>query len=154
MPPRLLVAFASVLFLSCSYASLSGFQLPKGDRTGKSFFVRHQPNDARRLDGIIVKALRSRGFRVVADPGDSPDYVVSYIDKWYWDMRTYLVDFRVDVRNAESSILLGTGRSFQTSLDAMGHDYGDFVESALGAALAGDGNWVHLSRRGAGRRSR
>ena len=137
---RLALPLAALFLVSCSFVSLSGFQLPQEDRTGKSFFVRHQPNDQRRLDHVLAEALRSRGFEVVDEPGQSSDYVVSYIDKWYWDMRTYLVDFRVDIRDAESNILLGTGRSFQTSLDAMGHDYGDFMKSALDAALGDDGS--------------
>ncbi|MCH7549985.1 MAG: 50S ribosomal protein L22 [Candidatus Krumholzibacteriota bacterium] len=70
-------------------------------------------------------------FEVVGEPSESPDYVLNYIDKWYWDMRTYRVDFRVDVRDTETNMLVGSGRSFQASIDAMGHTYEEIVESAL-----------------------
>jgi hypothetical protein len=48
-----------------------------------------------------------------------------------------MVDFRVDVHDANTGVLLGTGRSFQTSLDAMGHTYQNIVENALRVALEG-----------------
>jgi hypothetical protein len=135
--PRLVLAFVALFFVSCSYASLTGFQLPEEDQAGKRFYVIHQPNDNRRIDHILAQALLTRGFDVASDLSESPDYVVTYIDKWAWDMRTYLVDFRLDIRDAETNLLVGTGRSFQTSLDAMGHTYGEIAKSALDAALKG-----------------
>jgi hypothetical protein len=139
---RLILVFVALFFVSCGYGVLKGFPMSTMDHEGTSFFVFHQPNDNRALD---QRALRSRGFRVEFAASESPDYLVNYIDKWYWDMRTYMVDVRVDIRDAETNTLVGTGRSFQASLDAMGHSYEEIIESALDAALTG--NLTHVSKR-------
>ena len=136
---RLPLLFVTLLLQSCSYASLSGFPIPTAASEGKIFFVRHQVDDDRALDVVLADALRARGIAVANETSDSPDYVVSYIDKWYWDMRTYLIDFRIDVRDAQTEVLLGTSRSFQTSLDAMGKSYQQIIETTLSAALDGLG---------------
>jgi hypothetical protein len=142
---RLILVFVALFFVSCGYGVLKGFPMSTVDQESTSFFVLHQPNDNRALDEVLSKALRSRGFRVEIAASESPDYLVNYIDKWYWDMRTYMVDVRVDIRDAETNMLVGTGRSFQASLDAMGHSYAEVIESALDAALTG--NLTHVSKR-------
>ena len=138
---RLMLVFVALFFVSCNFATLTGISMPKPDQQGKSFFVRHQPKDKRGLDKVLADSLRSQGFEVVGDPSASPDYVLNYIDKWYWDMRTYMVD----IRDAETNMLVGTGRSFQASIDAMGHSYAEIAESALELAL--DGNKKHVNMR-------
>ena len=65
------------------------------------------------------------------------DFVVTYIDRWFWDMRTYLIDFRIDVRDAESGRLLATARSYQSSLAAMGHTYQDVIRRTVEALVKG-----------------
>jgi hypothetical protein len=142
---RLTLVFVALFFVSCGYGVLKGFPMSTVDQEGTSFFVLHQSNDNRALDQVLSRALRSRGFRVEFAASESPDYLVNYIDKWYWDMRTYMIDVRVDIRDAETNMLVGTGRSFQASLDAMGHGYEEIIESALDAALTG--NLTHVSKR-------
>jgi hypothetical protein len=69
-------------------------------------------------------------------------------------MRMYLIDFRVDVRDPESDLLLATARSFQTSLAAMGHRHEEFVEEALTILLDGSDARPSSKPRSGGRRSR
>lgn len=136
---------APLLLLSCSYAGIGGFAMTTDAQAEAAYFVEHQPKDTRALDEVLADDLRARGLRVVASKPDA-DYAVSYIDKWYWDMRMYMVDFRVDIRDARTNVLVGTGRSFQTSIDAMGHSYQEIMQSALSVAL--DGPQPHVARSG------
>jgi hypothetical protein len=96
-----------------------------------SFFHRLEPVYIQALVGL----LQARGLEAAVSPMESPDYVVSYVDKWYWDMRTYMIDFRVDIRNAETNELVATGRSFQTSVVDGRDTYDKIVEAALNTAL-------------------
>lgn len=137
---RSLLSIAVVLVISgcVSQSSLDGFRLPVAAREkGLVFFVQHQPKDERRLDNTIAAVLQSRGIDAVTDPEVPADYVVSYVDHWYWDMRMYLVDLRIDVREPESNILVATGRSYQTSLAALGSSHRDIVEDAVAVIIEG-----------------
>ena len=131
--PLLLLSFGCV-----SQSSLDALQLATSARSeGATFRVEHQAADERRLDRQIAGELRRRGFQVVEDPNASVDYRVTYIDRWYWDMRMYLIDLRIDVRDAESGVLVGTGRSYQSSLAAMGQTHTDIIQKTVGVLIDG-----------------
>jgi hypothetical protein len=136
--PRRLFALLAVLGAGCvSQSSLDGFPLPAEARQpGATFAVRHQPQDQRGLDALIAQTLRARGLQVVPEDAH-PDYVVSYLDRWQWDMRMYLIDLRIDVRDADTNVLVATGRSYQTSLSAMGETHRSIVERTVGVLLGG-----------------
>jgi hypothetical protein len=127
--------FFLVASLACSPSTLDGRSLPSRDVTGKRYAVVHRSGDSRDIDQLIVGLLQARGLEAAVSPMESPDYVVSYVDKWYWDMRTYMIDFRVDIRNAETNELVATGRSFQTSVVDGRDTYDKIVEAALNTAL-------------------
>lgn len=133
------IVFAAALSLGCvSQSSLDGFGLPVGARrSGATFAVLHQPQDERRLDRIIADSLRARGLDASADATDPTDYLVSYVDRWQWDMRMYLIDLRIDIRDAKTNVLLATGRSYQTSLAAMGETHQGIVERAVDVLVEG-----------------
>jgi hypothetical protein len=121
-----------------SPSSLAGFHLPSEARQkGIVFSVKHQPKDERRLDKAIAAVLQSRGIDAVTDPEVPADYVVSYVDRWYWDMRMYLVDLRIDVREPENDVLVATGRSYQTSLAALGSSHQDIIEKVVDVIIEG-----------------
>jgi hypothetical protein len=41
---------------------------------------------------------------------------VSYTDRWEWDFKDYMIEFRVEVRDARNDKPLGTGSYYQASL--------------------------------------
>lgn len=135
---RMLVALLATLSVACvSQSALDGFQLPVTAREpGVTFAVRHQPQDKRRLDQIIADTLRARGLKVVPENAN-PEYIVSYIDRWQWDMRNYLIDLRIDVRDSQTNVLVATARSYQTSLSAMGETHRSIVERTVDVLLSG-----------------
>jgi hypothetical protein len=101
-----------------------------------TYFVEHQPKDTHDLDAIIAERMRARGLKATSGSagGEKPehDYVVTYTDKWMWDMRMYLWDLRIDVRDAKDNSIVGFGQSMQSSLVAMGKTYADVIDTALG----------------------
>ena len=121
-----------------SLSSLDGFPMPREMRDpGKTFRVIHQPKDGRNLDHAIASVLRRRGLDVATDASAQTDYVVSYIDRWYWDMRMYLIDLRIDVRDARTNQLVASARSYQSSLAAMGATHQSIIERTVSVLLYG-----------------
>jgi hypothetical protein len=137
--PRIAAALAVLLAGCASPASIDGIRLPREAREGAVFGVAHQPADERGLDRVIVQALRAHGLtaELQAQAPDPPDFVVSYIDRWFWDMRTYLIDLRIDVRRAGNEKLVATARSYQTSLAAMGKTYQEIVRKTVDVLVLG-----------------
>ena len=44
------------------------------------------------------------------------DAVVTYADKWMWDMTMYMLELTVTIRNPTNNFPLAVGNSFHTSL--------------------------------------
>jgi len=104
-----------------------------------TFSVRHQDKDERNLDIAIAEVLRRRGLEIVSGDATEANYVVSYVDRWYWDMRMYLIDLRIDIRDARTSVLVATGRSYQSSLAAMGETHESIVERTVNVLFENSG---------------
>lgn len=67
---------------------------------------------------LIAGNLRKRGYEVSEDakPPEKVDAVVTYVDKWMWDITMYLFELTVTVREPKSDFPLATGNSLHSSL--------------------------------------
>ena len=110
---------------------------------GVVFYVEHQGEDHRNLNFIITDVLKSRGLEVSTGvAGAAPeetDFVVSYVDHWAWDMRTYMREIAIEVRRADSPLVVAMSRSHRDSLSAMGETYEGLVREATNRLLDGEG---------------
>jgi hypothetical protein len=100
-----------------------------------TYFVQRHDKDDRDLASVIAESMKSRGLATTAGtqaqrPAEVT-YVVTYVDRWMWDMRMYLYDLRIDLRDARDDSILGFGQSMQSSLKAMGQTQEDIVNHAL-----------------------
>lgn len=125
------------LLLSGCINTTDGTVLNPEYRSGK-YFVERQPKDQRNLNNDIASELVKRGIQASAGeasdkPGDT-DFIVSYIDRWYWDMRMYLIELRIEIRDKEAN-LVSYGESKQSSLAAMGKTHVDVINRALDEML-------------------
>ncbi len=128
----------SLALVACSQSSLDGFRVPQEQHdSGVVYFVKNHGNDERNLDTVIAGAMTAMGFKATAEQPESFDYLVTYEDRWSWDMRMYLIDLRVDVRDATTNVLIGTARSFQTSLSAMGKTHQSIVQDVVSLLAKG-----------------
>ena len=87
----------------------------------KTFYVIQQPKDQRGVERIISNNLVGRGFKATAgpDPGKAladVDAVVTYVDKWMWDITMYLVELTVVLRDPRNNYPMATAQSFHTSM--------------------------------------
>lgn len=133
---RVLAAGAAVVLLSACVANTSGqLALPKDVAKQGTYYVQRQPADERDLASLIAKNMQGRSMQATAGPESARPadvaYVVTYVDKWMWDMRMYLYDLRIEVRDAKDQSILGYGQSMQSSLKAMGQSHEDVIDTAL-----------------------
>lgn len=67
---------------------------------------------------LIAEKFRAKGFKVTADPEPNPgaDAVVTYVDRWMWDITMYMLELTITLREPKTDFPLATGNSYHTSL--------------------------------------
>jgi hypothetical protein len=86
----------------------------------KKFYVRKQPADKRELEKIIAQKLNEFGFQATSGNEPKPpspvDALVTYKDRWMWDITMYMLEINIEFRNPESEFVFANGKSYRTSL--------------------------------------
>jgi hypothetical protein len=86
--------------------------------TIKSMYVTKYAPDRRGINQMIADKLEKRGF-IVETGVDTPsnvDAVVTYKDKWMWDITMYMLELKVSIRDPKTNFPLASGESYHTSL--------------------------------------
>ncbi len=87
--------------------------------TLKTIYVKRIPADERGINVLVADKLRSKGVTVTTGdeaPPRNVDAVVTYIDKWMWDMTMYMIELTININDAKTDTLLATGNSYHSSL--------------------------------------
>lgn len=84
----------------------------------KSFHVKRLEGEDGSTQQLIAEKLRAKGFTVSADPEQpkNPDAMVTYIDRWMWDITMYMLELTVMIRDPKTGFPLAQGNSLHTSL--------------------------------------
>ncbi|QJR11153.1 hypothetical protein DSM104443_02225 [Usitatibacter rugosus] len=84
----------------------------------KTVHVSKLAPDERGINNLIADKFRSRGLTVSTGPGkvEGVDAIVTYTDKWMWDITMYMLELTVTVRDPKTDFPLATGNSYHTSL--------------------------------------
>ena len=85
----------------------------------RRFYVLHQDNDPRNIHLDIAEELRALGVEAQAGDGPVPsdvDAIVSYVDRYMWDMTMYCVQLTIYVRDAHTGYVTATGWSWRPSI--------------------------------------
>jgi hypothetical protein len=86
--------------------------------TIKSIYVTKYAPDRRGIHKLIADKLEKRGF-IVETGVDTPsnvDAVVTYKDKWMWDITMYMIELNIAIRNPKTNFPFASGNSYHTSL--------------------------------------
>jgi len=122
---RKIITLVAVLGLAASV--LSGCAVnratatvdPSADlRSKKTMHVVKLEEDGYDVNELITEKLRSMGYTVTTSK-DKPadvDAIVTYWDKWMWDITMYLLELTVTIRDPKNDFPLATGNSLHTSL--------------------------------------
>jgi len=118
------LSLACLFLVLAGCANLQSSRVPGAD-LGKirSVYVAKLPADERGVDQMIVQRLTSMGYR--ASHGSSPtppapvDAIVTYEDRWMWDMSMYLLKLNIRVQDGATNQLLAAGESYRPSLERL-----------------------------------
>ena len=115
--------------LALGLASMTGCAVNRADATlmadadltkVKTLYVVHSETDKHDIDKDLKTAFEKRGFTVATGPAKTPPYpadaVVTYVDKWMWDLTMYMIELTVTVRSPVNDFPMATGHSLHTSL--------------------------------------
>jgi hypothetical protein len=85
----------------------------------KTLYVVKRETDTRGTDEVIKANLAKRGYTVTGGEAKVPPYatdaVITYIDKWFWDITMYMLELTITVRDP-GDVPIATGNSLHTSL--------------------------------------
>ena len=126
-------ALCVVLLSAC--ATSSSARAPDADlKHLKSFYVVRMPEDERGIEKLISQRLVELGYQ--SSSGDAPrppsavDAIVTYNDRWMWDITMYMIKLDIQVRDAQSGTVLANGEVMRPSLQRKSPQ--GMVEETLG----------------------
>jgi len=118
---RLVLACTAVLLVTgCAKLTAS---VPPGTELSKlrSFHVVHLPPDNRGINQLIREDLATRGLEATTGPESARpqavDVIVTYEDRWMWDLTMYMLSLNITLRHPETNTLLASGQSYRPSLE-------------------------------------
>lgn len=86
----------------------------------KTAYVVKLPKDERGVNKLIADKLQAKGVSATtgaeAKPPARVDAIVTYADRWHWDMAMYMLELTITVRDPATDFPLATGRSLHGSL--------------------------------------
>lgn len=92
---------------------------PSSDlKSVKTMHVVKIPNETAGISTLIAEDLRRRGYTVSESTENisTADAVVTYIDRWMWDITMYLLELTITIRDAKTEFPMASGNSLHGSL--------------------------------------
>jgi hypothetical protein len=138
---RLIIIVIAISLAGCAVNRASGTFDPGKDIVGSDvFYVERFNPDNRDIHKLIADNLSTRGYTVTfGEGGGAPDdatVVVTYVDKWMWDITMYLIELTITFRDPASGAAIGSGNSYHTSLTRLSPD--EMVDEVLNNIFAAD----------------
>lgn len=102
----------------------------------KTMHVTTLATDSRGTNQLIADNLSKRGYSVTTGPDkpqSSVDAIVTYADKWMWDITMYMLELTVNFRDPKTDFPLATGNSLHTSLTRKSPE--EMVDEVVGNIL-------------------
>ncbi len=88
----------------------------------KTFYVVQHTKDTRHIDEVIRDQMRNIGLNTESGPaGSKPpgiDVIVTYEDRWTWDLTMYLLSLSIDFRDCRNDVLVATGGNTLFGMEA------------------------------------
>lgn len=118
-----ITSWLALLCLALSLVGCANRATAKVDPTAdlksmKTMHVVKIPDETAGISTLIADDLRHRGYTVTTgtDKPSTVDAIVTYVDKWMWDMTMYLFELTITIREPKTDFPLATGNSLHGSL--------------------------------------
>ncbi len=115
----LVITFMAIGFTAC-VSNLESKKTPGADLSSlKTFYVQRPAGEGRGVERLITDRLIQMGL-VASYGSDGPatpvDAIVTYKDQWWWDLSWYMIQLDVQIRDAQTTMILANGQSIRSSL--------------------------------------
>lgn len=142
MSSQRLVAFAAavvlVLLQGCAVNRATATVDPSANlKALKRVHVVQLAEDGYNVNQTIADKLNTMGIQATTskEKRTDVDAIVTYWDKWMWDITMYLLELTIVFRDPATDFPLATGNSFHTSLTRLSQK--EMVDEVLGNIFKG-----------------
>jgi len=117
----IVVAAVAVFLSGCVVTQLKADVTP-GTKLNdlKKLYVVKLPADQRGVDRMIADRLNAMGMKATSGEKsampDDVDAIVTYQDKWMWDITMYMLELNVQLRQPKTDMSFASGHTLRTSL--------------------------------------
>lgn len=118
-PLFVIVGLIASLLSGCAINRATATVDPSADlRSLKTMHVVKLEEDGYDVNELIADKFRSMGYTVTTskEKPANVDAIVTYWDKWMWDITMYLLELTIAIRDPATDFPLATGNSMHTSL--------------------------------------
>jgi len=110
-----------LLLCTACVSNLEAKRVPGADLSQlRTFYVQKLPADGRGVERMIADRLNLMGFQASYGVNEAPeitvDAIVTYQDKWMWDITMYMIQLDVQIRDPQTKMLLVNGQTMRSSL--------------------------------------
>ncbi|HEY4341496.1 MAG TPA: hypothetical protein VGM97_16240 [Steroidobacteraceae bacterium] len=133
---HLAILLAAALLAACATANSS--RAPDADlHRLKTVYVVRVPEDERGIEKLISKRLVTLGFQCTSGDAPTPalpvDAIVTYEDRWMWDITMYMIKLSIQVHDGATGAILANGEVMRPSLQRKSPE--GMVEETLGVVF-------------------
>jgi len=114
-----LLLIITILASGCAVNHATATIDPKANLANiKSIHVTKFAPDGRGINTLIANKLKQIGYQVTSgvETPEGVDAIVTYEDKWMWDLSMYMIELTIKIRDPENNFPLAVGNSYHTSL--------------------------------------
>jgi len=115
-----LLALAVIFSTGCANRATATVAPGSDLNQTQQFYVVKLAPDGRGIHELIAARLNTMGYRaragVSTEPPEGTDVVVTYKDKWMWDITMYMIELTITMRDPKTDFPLASGNSMHTSL--------------------------------------
>lgn len=118
----LAIAFLAMSFgVMSGCASVSSEIAPGASLAGiETVYVQKLPADERGIERVIADQMNLLGYKSSYGESEQPpgpvDAVLTYQDKWMWDITMYMLRLDIQVRDAADGSVMASGQSYRPSM--------------------------------------
>jgi hypothetical protein len=110
----------SAILTGCANTATATFYPDKDFVSADIVYVERLEADERDINQTIADNIANRGWvATTGEKGAAPDnttILVTYIDKWMWDITMYMLELTITLRDPETRSAFASGNSMHTSL--------------------------------------
>lgn len=123
------IIFMSAVIAGCGLGieKVSSIKMPGADLERiEKIYVNKLQADGRGLNLLIKKDLIEKGYQATTEE-DGPkssnvDAVLAYLDRWKWDLTTFMYQLTIYIKDPEEKYVLGAGKSFRNNFSREDHE--------------------------------